>query len=96
MVFFMKICRASPKLKVLVCDSCVAYGELSPLLHFFRKVTLKPFTISKISGSFVSISHASKKCFNLPASCKFGTILAENKLFTHGQTFLRYSIGITG
>ena len=60
------------------------------LLHW---ILFKNF---KISGSFVRISHASKKCFNLPTSGKFGTILAENKLFTHGWTFLRLSKGIKG
>ena len=60
-----------------------------------RNHILNPFTISDISGSFVSISYVSKKCFNLPASGKFGTFLTDNKLFTHGWTFFRSSIGIT-
>ena len=33
-------------------------------------------------------------CFNFPASGKFRIILAENKYFTHGWTFLRSFIGI--
>ena len=60
---------------------------------FFRKGI---FTIPKISESFVSFSHASKKCFNLPTIDKFVTILSENKLFTYGWQFLRSSIGIIG
>ena len=66
------------------------------MLDFFRKVNLNSFTISKISGYFVSTSHASKKCFNLCASGKFGAIIAENKLFTNGSALLRSSIGIIG
>ena len=60
-----------------------------------RKHILNPFTISNICGSFVSISYVSKKCFRLPASGKFGIFLTDNKLFTHGWTFFRSSIGIT-
>ena len=60
-----------------------------------RKHILNPFTISNICGSFVSISYVSKKCFKLPASGKFGIFLTDNKLFTHGWTFFRSSIGIT-
>ena len=72
---------------------CDIWGALLSV-GLFRKGILSPFPISLFSGSFVSISHASKKCFNLHASGKFGTFLAENKIFIHGWTFLRSSIGI--
>ena len=62
---------------------CGVWGTLF-CVGFFRNGILKPFTSSTISGSFVSISNTSKKWFNLPASSKLGTILGENKHFTHG------------
>ena len=47
-------------LELLVYDPCVASAELSPVLEFFWKCILSPFTISKISRSFVRIIHTFK------------------------------------
>ena len=74
---------------------CGVWGTLVRV-RFFRKGILNTFLIYRISGSFVSISHTSKKCFNVPASGKFGAFLAENKLFIHGWTLRISSIGIIG
>ena len=100
-------CCMAPFFNIFPISTCIKVACSWPIcgvwrilscVRFFRKGFLNPFTISKISGSFVSISqsHASKKWFNLPASDKFGTIFAESKLFTQGWTFLRSSIGIIG
>ena len=99
------VCCMAPFFNMFSISTCIRSACSWPMcgvwrtlscVGFFRKGTVNPFTISKISGSFVSISHASKKYFNLPDSGKFGTFLAENKLFTHGRTFLRSYIWITG
>ena len=54
-------CSLSPLvLELLIYDPCVASAELSPVLEFFWKCILSPFTISKISRSFVRIIHTFK------------------------------------
>lgn len=66
---------------------CLLYGSL--LQHVFnlhlcwsslfltQVCCLENFTISKISGSFVRISHTSKKYLNLPAIGRFGILLQK-------------------
>ena len=89
----MPICCMAPIFNMFSVCTCVRVACSWPMwsvwrtfscVGFFTKGVLNPFTIAKLPGSFVSISRASKKCFDLPASGMFGAILAENKLFTYG------------
>ena len=90
-------CCMAPLFNMFSISTCIGAICSWPICGVWETLScVEFFKIVKTSGYFVSVFHSSKKCFNLPASGKFGTILAKNKLFTQGWTFLRSAIGVIG
>ena len=65
-------------------------------VEFWERIPWTSSQFLKSLGLLWEFVMLTKKCLNLPFSRKFGSILAENKLFIHGWTFLRSAKRIIG